>query len=97
VIVLEVPRSELRKRLVARSADPPRPDDRAEVIDKRVDLLSAALADLLDYYAQRNVVGYVHGTLPIEAVQERIVAQVRRRPGTCLTRRPTMRPDSMGG
>lgn len=73
VIHLQVRRSELRKRMLARAKSEDRPDDTPEVIDHRLDVYDSETAPILDFYAGRGLVVEVNGEPPADEVFTTII------------------------
>ena len=76
VIVLEVPREELLKRLAIRG----RSDDTPEAIDERLKLYRQEMYPVLNYLTEQNVpVVHLDGTSTVGQVHDRIVAELTSR------------------
>jgi adenylate kinase len=80
-VFLEVPASELTRRLLARGRGQ---DDRPEVIEHRLQVFEAKTRPMLDYYAQREELITVNGARPVREVFWSITVQLQQ-----LRRRPT--------
>lgn len=77
VVVLEVPRDELEKRLAIRG----RPDDVPESIEKRLQLYRQEIYPILTYLTDENVpIAHVDGTGTIGQVHDRIQAEINALP-----------------
>lgn len=76
VIVLEVPREELLKRLAIRG----RSDDSPEAIDERLKLYRQEMYPVLNYLTEQNVpVVHLDGTSTVGQVHDRVVAELTSR------------------
>jgi adenylate kinase len=80
-VYLEVPATELTRRLLARGRGK---DDRPEVIEHRLQVFEAKTRPMLDYYAQREELITVNGARPVREVFWSITVQLQQ-----LRRRPT--------
>jgi adenylate kinase len=81
-VFLEVPSSELTRRLLARGRGQ---DDRPEVIEHRLQVFEAKTRPMLDYYAERAELITVNGARPVPEVAWSITVQLqqlRRRTST---------------
>jgi adenylate kinase len=81
-VFLEVPSSELTRRLLARGRGQ---DDRPEVIEHRLQVFEAKTRPMLDYYAERAELITVNGARPVAEVAWSITVQLqqlRRRTST---------------
>ena len=73
VIVLEVPMSELLKRLEVRG----RVDDRPEVIDERLKIYRAEMYPILSYLTEQGVsIAHIDGTGTVGQVHDRIMDEL---------------------
>lgn len=73
VIVLEVPRSELVKRLEVRG----RADDTPDAIDERLKIYRAEMYPILSYFTEKNVnIVHIDGTGTVGQVHDRIVEEL---------------------
>lgn len=73
VIVLEVPRSELLKRLEVRG----RVDDTPEVIDERLKIYRSEMYPILSYFTEKNVnIVHIDGTGTVGQVHDRIMEEL---------------------
>lgn len=73
VIVLEVPRSELLKRLEVRG----RADDTPEAIDERLKIYRTEMYPILSYFTEQNVnIVHIDGTGTVGQVHDRIVEEL---------------------
>ena len=76
VIVLEVPRDELLKRLAIRG----RADDTPEAIDERLKIYRQEMYPVLNYLTEQNVpIVHIDGTSTVGQVHDRIVAELTSR------------------
>lgn len=75
IIVLEAPEQELVERLLLRG----RPDDKPEIIHRRLELYRSTTQPLLDHYADLLVP--IDGTGDIAEIQARILQALARHPG----------------
>jgi adenylate kinase len=74
VVHLEVARDELRRRMLARAATDDRSDDRASVIDHRLEVYDAQTQPLLEYYEDRGILVDIDGSLPVDEVTAALIA-----------------------
>jgi adenylate kinase len=74
-IHLDVPQDELVRRLLARGRGA---DDSAAVIKHRLEVYTEKTVPLLEYYAGREWMFTVDGTMPPEAVHEDIVERIQK-------------------
>jgi len=73
VVVLEVPREELLKRLALRG----RTDDEPEAIDERLNIYRQEIYPILSYLSEQNIpVAHVEGVGSVGQVHDRIVAEL---------------------
>jgi len=73
VVVLEVPRSELQKRLEVRG----RLDDTPEVIDERLRIYRSEMYPILSYFTEQGInIVHVDGTGTVGQVHDRIVEEL---------------------
>jgi len=73
VVVLEVPREELLKRLAIRG----RADDEPEAIDERLNMYRQEIYPILSYFSEQNIpVVHVEGVGSVGQVHDRIVAEL---------------------
>lgn len=73
VIVLEVPRAELMKRLELRG----RIDDTADSIDERLNIYRQEIYPILDYFSRQGVkTAHIDGTGTVGQVHDRIVEEL---------------------
>jgi len=76
VIVLEVPREELLKRLAIRG----RADDTPEAIDERLKIYRQEMYPILNYLTEQNVpIVHIEGTGTVGQVHDRVVAELTSR------------------
>jgi adenylate kinase len=68
VVHLEVPRDQLRKRLLARAASEGRNDDNAATIDRRLEVYEVQTRPILGFYASRGLLVDVNGDQEVEDV-----------------------------
>ncbi len=70
-----------------------RPDDRPEVVRRRLEVYHAQTAPLVDFYRQQRLLIEVDGTQAVEKVLESVLAALARQASpTILTRESTERP-----
>jgi adenylate kinase len=74
VIHLEVAREELRRRMLARASADGRTDDRASVIDHRLEVYDRQTEPLLAYYRDRGLLVSVDGERPVDEVTRLLIA-----------------------
>jgi adenylate kinase len=74
VIHLEVAREELRRRMLARASADGRTDDRASVIDHRLEVYDRQTEPLLEYYRDRRLLVSVDGERPVDEVTRLLIA-----------------------
>lgn len=73
VVVLEVPKSELLKRLAIRG----RADDTPEVIDERLRIYRQEMYPILSYFTEQNVnIVHIDGVGTVGQVHDRIVEEI---------------------
>jgi adenylate kinase len=73
VIVLEVPRSELMKRLEVRG----RADDKPEIIDERLKIYRSEIYPILTYFTEQGVnIAHIDGTGTVGQVHDRIMEEL---------------------
>lgn len=73
VIVLDVPREELLKRLAIRG----RPDDEPEAIDKRFELYKQETEPVIDYFETQQIpIVHIDGLGAVDQVHDRIVEAI---------------------
>lgn len=75
-LLLEVDRSECRRRLLARANRGRRPDDTPATIERRLTAYDHDIAPLLEHYRRRGILLGADGSGPPEAVTERILASL---------------------
>jgi len=76
VVVLEVPREELLKRLAIRG----RADDTSEAIDKRLNTYRQEMYPILGFFTEQNIpVVHIDGVGAVGQVHDRIVAELTSR------------------
>jgi adenylate kinase len=68
VVHLDVPRDELRRRMLARADAEGRSDDSSTVIEHRLAVYDAETEPLLDYYRRRGILISVDGTAAVDEV-----------------------------
>jgi adenylate kinase len=73
VLHLEVARDVLRSRMLARAAVDDRTDDRAAVIDHRLEVYDRQTEPLLEYYRERGLLLSVDGERPVDEVTQLLV------------------------
>lgn len=74
VLLLEVPREELVRRINERSRAQGRADDTPEVMARRFDVYAEQTEPVVGYYEQRGLVRRVDGLGDIDAITERLIA-----------------------
>ena len=77
VVHLEVPRTELVRRLVERGAASGRSDDTIDVINHRLDVYDEKTLPMLNYYAAREKLINVNGARPVDEVTWSITVQLQ--------------------
>jgi adenylate kinase len=76
VVVLEVPREELLKRLAIRG----RVDDQPEAIDERLSIYRKETYPILNYFTEQNVpIVHIDGTGTVGQVHDRVAAELTSR------------------
>lgn len=76
VVVLEVPREELLKRLAIRG----RADDTPDAIDERLNIYRQEMYPILNYVTEQNIpVVHIDGTGTVGQVHDRVVAELTHR------------------
>jgi adenylate kinase len=73
VVHLEVAHDELRRRMLARASADDRTDDRAAIIDHRLDVYNHLTEPLLDYYRERGLLLSVDGERPMDEVTQLLI------------------------
>jgi adenylate kinase len=74
VVVLDIPKPELIKRLKERK----RADDTPETIDERINLYNQKINSLLDYFASKGIkIAHIDGLGTINEVQAKIIKELR--------------------
>ncbi len=81
VLLLSVPRAELTRRLLGRAAEQGRPDDTAEVIQRRLEVFDTDTRPLIDYYGRRGMLSRVDGAATPDVVAERVCRALQAPPG----------------
>lgn len=76
VIHLEVPREELRRRLLARAGREGRTDDTEATIAHRLDVYESQTRPMLAFYSDRGIVCDIDGNQGVDEVFESIVAAI---------------------
>jgi len=79
VISLEVEQEELHRRLLGRSRDSGRSDDRIEVIEQRFRTYATETLPLKEYYGQGGRLVKVSGMAPVQEVYEKIRLEINKR------------------
>lgn len=74
VLVLDVGREELTKRLRQRAREESRSDDSPEIIESRYDVFSRETAPVIEHYDRRGLVRHVDGRGTVEEVGARMRA-----------------------
>ncbi|HAF09949.1 MAG TPA: adenylate kinase [Chloroflexi bacterium] len=77
VLLIDVPRDELVRRIVARSRSEGRADDTPEVIARRFDVYSEQTQPVVEYYERLGRVRKVNGLGSVDEVTERLVEAAR--------------------
>jgi adenylate kinase len=77
VLVLDAPRDELERRILARSRAEGRTDDTPEVIGRRFDVYAEQTRPVVDYYDRKGVVQHVDGVGGIDEVTARLIEAAR--------------------
>lgn len=76
VVVLEVPREELLKRLQIRG----RVDDEPEIIDQRLNIYRQEMYPILSYFTEQNIpIAHIEGVGSVGQIHDRIVAELESR------------------
>ena len=68
VVLLEVPKDEIVKRLVKRAENEHRQDDSLDVVEKRFEIYLRDTAPLVDLYAKRGVLVKIDGNREVDQV-----------------------------
>lgn len=76
VLFFDVPDAELSRRIVGRQSQQGRSDDRREAVAKRLAVYQAQTAPLVDYYRRRGILQTINAVGLIEAIAERVGAEV---------------------
>ena len=74
VVYLEVPRDELKRRILARSESEGRSDDNEETVTNRLRVFDEATAPLVDYYRGRGLLHEIDADRSEDEVTESILA-----------------------
>ena len=74
VVYLDVPRSELMRRILARAAVEGRADDNRETVENRLKVFDEATLPLVDYYRGRGLLHVVDANEELDQVTENILA-----------------------
>jgi adenylate kinase len=77
-LYLKVPREELSDRMLRRSREGGRTDDREDVMRHRIDVFEELTTPLLDYYARREILVTVDGARPISEVTRSAISELER-------------------
>ncbi len=72
MISLEVPKDELKQRMLERAKTSGRSDDTEEVIDNRLKEYDKKTATVIDYYKERNLYNPIDGLGTIDEIYDRI-------------------------
>ncbi len=72
MISLEVPKNELKQRMLERAKTSGRSDDTEEVIDNRLKEYDKKTATVIDYYKERNLYNPIDGMGSIDEIYDRI-------------------------
>jgi adenylate kinase len=73
VVHLEVGPAELRRRLLARGPADDRTDDRASVIEHRLDVYDQLTEPLLEFYRDRGILVSVDGARPVDEITKQLI------------------------
>lgn len=76
-ISLEVPKTELLRRLLHRSQIEGRADDKPETIEKRLQEYQEKTQPLLEYYRAQQALHIIDGTGPVDAITDRILEAIQ--------------------
>ena len=77
VLLLEAPRDELVRRILARSRAEGRADDTPEVIKNRFEVYAAQTQPVVDHYSATGLVRRVNGLGEIDAITDRLIEAAR--------------------
>ncbi|HEY8732353.1 MAG TPA: adenylate kinase [Candidatus Limnocylindria bacterium] len=77
VLVLDAPRDELVRRILARSRADGRADDRPEVIARRFDVYVEQTQPVVDHYEAKGLVRRVDGLGEVEEINDRLIEAAR--------------------
>ena len=77
-LYFKVPRQDLIDRMLRRSHEAGRDDDREDVMLHRLDVFEELTVPLLDYYVSREILVTVDGSLPIPEVTNSAIAELER-------------------
>ena len=77
VVLMDVPRDELTRRIVARSRAQGRADDSLEVLAKRFDVYEKQTQPVIDHYERQGVVRRVDGQGSVDEVGARLAEATR--------------------
>ncbi len=77
MLCLEVPKEELKRRLLKRGADSGRSDDaNEEIIENRINVYNNQTKPLIDYYKAQNKFNIIEGNGTIEQTCQKLIAAV---------------------
>jgi adenylate kinase len=77
VVLLDVPRDEIVRRILARSRAEGRADDTPEVIARRFDVYEAQTKPVVDFYERKGLVRRVDGVGSIDEITARLTEAAR--------------------
>ncbi len=77
-LYLKVPREDLVARMLRRSQEAGRSDDREDVMNHRIDVFEKLTAPMLGYYAHREILVTVDGARPVPDVTRAAIAELER-------------------
>ncbi|HVR88759.1 MAG TPA: adenylate kinase [Candidatus Limnocylindria bacterium] len=77
VVLMDVPRDELTRRILARSRAQGRADDSLEVLTKRFDVYERQTQPVIDHYERQGVVRRVNGQGSVDEVGARLAEATR--------------------
>ena len=77
VLLLDAPRDELERRILARSRAEGRADDTPEVIKNRFEVYSELTKPVVDHYSKKGLVRSVNGLGGIDEITDRLIEAAR--------------------
>jgi adenylate kinase len=77
VLVLDAPRDELVRRILARSRGEGRADDTPDVIARRFDVYADQTQPVIDHYAAKGLVRRVNGLGAVDEITDRLIEAAR--------------------